>query len=113
MTEPTHPDPEDTVAGARARRSRAELPPEQPGSRPLLSGVQLAVLRRYGHVQAVAPGDLLFEDGDETYDLFVILEGEVEIVEHYGRSTELVITSYGPREFLGEMGLLTGQLAYL
>jgi len=56
---------------------------------------------------------VLFADGDETYDLIVILEGEVEIIEHYGQANEVVITAYGPGEFPGEMGLLTGQRVYL
>jgi len=98
---------------ARASRVQAELPPEQPGSRPGLSAVQLSVLRRYGTEHAVAKGDVLFADGDETYDLIVVLEGEVEIIEHYGQANEVVITAYGPGEFPGEMGLLTGQRAYL
>jgi thioredoxin reductase (NADPH) len=58
-------------------------------------------------------GEVLFADGDETYDLIVVLEGEVEIIEHYGQVNEVVITAYGPGEFPGEMGLLTGQRAYL
>jgi thioredoxin reductase (NADPH) len=98
---------------ARSSRVQAELPPEQPGSRPRLSAVQLSVLRRYGTERAVAEGDVLFADGDETYDLIVVLEGEVEIIEHYGQANEVVIVAYGPGEFPGEMGLLTGQRAYL
>ena len=98
---------------ARASRVQAELPPEQPGSRPRLSAVQLSVLRRYGTEHAVVEGEVLFADGDETYDLIVVLEGEVEIIEHYGQANEVVITAYGPGEFPGEMGLLTGQRAYL
>ena len=98
---------------ARASRVQAELPPEQPGSRPRLSAVQLSVLRRYGTEHAVVEGEVLFADGDETYDLIVVLEGEVEIIEHYGQVNEVVITAYGPGEFPGEMGLLTGQRAYL
>jgi thioredoxin reductase (NADPH) len=89
------------------------LPPDQPGSRPLLSEVQLGVLSGYGRPQQTSAGDVLFADGDETYDLIVVLEGEVDIVEHYGLETEVLITTYGTREFLGEMGLLTGQRAYL
>ena len=58
-------------------------------------------------------GEVLFADGDETYDLIVVLEGEVEIIEHYGRANEEVIAAYGPGQFLGEMGLLTGQRAFL
>ncbi len=79
----------------------------------MLTEVQLEVLRRYGREQVVAPGDVLFADGDETYDLIVTLEGGAEIVEHHGQSDEVTIVSYGPFEFLGEMGLLSGQHAYL
>ncbi len=94
-------------------RMRAELPPEQPGSRPVLTEIQLDVLRHYGVEEVVAAGDVLFADGDETYDLVVTLEGGAEIVEHYGQPDEVAIVEYGPLEFLGEMGLLTGQHAYL
>jgi thioredoxin reductase (NADPH) len=110
-------DSSANVSGARSltrsSRVQAELPPEQPGSRPRLSAVQLSVLRRYGTEHAVVEGEVLFADGDETYDLIVVLEGEVEIIERYGQVNEVVITAYGPGEFPGEMGLLTGQRAYL
>src|SRR5712691_10589546 len=86
---------------------------EQPGYRPILSGAQLEVLHRYGTEQPVAIGDVLFRDGDETYDLIVLLEGEARIVEHYAQPDEFVIVTYRPGEFLGEIGLLTGQRAYL
>jgi thioredoxin reductase (NADPH) len=73
----------------------------------------LTVLRRYGTEHRVVDGEILFRDGDQTYDLIVLLEGEIEIVEHFGRPDEAVIITYGAREFLGEMGLLTGQYVYL
>jgi thioredoxin reductase (NADPH) len=94
-------------------RARADLPPEQPGSRPVLTQVQLDVLGRYGDEHELAEGEVLFADGDETYDLAVVLEGVLEIVEHHGLADEIAIATYGPFEFLGEMGLLTGQHAYL
>ncbi len=94
-------------------RIRAQLPPEQPGARPILTQVQLDVLRLYGVEERVAEGDILFADGDETYDLLVTLEGTFDVLEHYGHHDEAVIASYGPFEFMGEMGLLTGQHAYL
>jgi thioredoxin reductase (NADPH) len=86
---------------------------EQPGYRPVLTRPQLEVLHRYGAEQHVAIGDVLFRDGDETYDLIVLLEGESQIVEHYAQPDEFVIVTYGPGEFMGEIGLLTGQRAYL
>ena len=86
---------------------------ELPGYRPVLSGPQLEVLLRYGTEHRVAIGDVLLRDGDETYDLIVLLEGEVQIVEHYAQPDEFVIVTYRPGEFMGEIGLLTGQRAYL
>jgi len=45
--------------------------------------------------------------------MIVLLEGEVNIFEYFGKSNENVLITYGPREFLGEMGLLTGQGVYV
>jgi thioredoxin reductase (NADPH) len=61
----------------------------------------------------VLEGETLFADGDQTYDMIVVLEGGIELVEHLGQTDERLIISYGPREFIGEMGLLTGQSVYL
>jgi thioredoxin reductase (NADPH) len=85
----------------------------QAGRSPALDAAQLEVLRGYGREQDVAAGDVLFADGDETYDLIVVLAGEVRIVESHGRPGETVIATYGPSRFLGEIGLLTGQRVYL
>jgi thioredoxin reductase (NADPH) len=85
----------------------------QAGRSPALDAAQLDVLRRYGSEQDAAAGDVLFADGDDTYDLIVVLAGEVGIVERHGQLGERVIATYGPSQFLGEIGLLTGQRAYL
>ena len=61
----------------------------------------------------MAAGEVLFADGDLTYDLFVVLAGEVRLIERHGQPGETVITTYGRSQFLGEIGLLTGQRAYL
>src|ERR1700704_1083692 len=74
---------------------------------------QLQILRKYGTEQAVGDGDVLFVDGDHTYDLIVVLEGFVKVVEGYGKPDSDVIVTYGPNEFVGEMGLLTGQRVFL
>ena len=86
---------------------------ENPDLRPLLGESQLATLRRYGSDNRIAEGEVLFAEGDRSYDMIVVLEGAIEIVEHYGRPDARVIITYGPREFIGEMGLLTGQTVYL
>jgi thioredoxin reductase (NADPH) len=84
-----------------------------PGRSPVLDAAQLGVLRAYGSERDVAAGDVLFADGDETYDLIVLLAGTADIVEGYGHPGARVVVSYGPSEFLGEIGMLTGQRAFL
>jgi thioredoxin reductase (NADPH) len=79
---------------------------------PFLGESQLRTLRRYGSEQAVAAADVLFADGDCTYDLIVVLEGCVDVVEQYGRPDSEVVVTYGRLEFVGEMGLLTGQRVF-
>lgn len=97
----------------RRPRLRDATPAGSSAGRPLLSKSQLKVLARYGAVDDVVAGEILFAAGDETYDLVVVLEGEVEIIEQYGKPKETLIASYGSRQFLGEMGLLTGQRVLL
>src|SRR5258708_8639494 len=83
------------------------------GRSPVLDAAQLEVLRRYGSEYDVAAGDVLFADGDVTYDLTVLLAGEAQIVERRGQPGETVITTYGRSQFLGEISLLTGQRVFL
>jgi thioredoxin reductase (NADPH) len=84
-----------------------------PGRSPVLDAAQLAVLRGYGDERDVAAGDVLFADGDETYDLIVLLAGTADIIEGHGQPGASAVASYGPSEFLGEIGMLTGQRAFL
>jgi len=52
-------------------------PQAQAGCSPVLDAAQLEVLRRYGTKRDMRAGEVLFADGDLTYDLFVVLAGEV------------------------------------
>jgi thioredoxin reductase (NADPH) len=61
----------------------------------------------------VAADDVLFADGDETYSLYVLLTGTADIIEGYGQPGARVVAGFGPSEFLGEIGMLTGQRAFL
>jgi thioredoxin reductase (NADPH) len=79
----------------------------------VLDAAQLDVLRSYGSEHEAVAGEVLFAEGDETYDLIVVLDGELQIVGSAGRPADNVIATYGPGQFLGEIGLLTGQRAFL
>ncbi len=83
------------------------------GRNPVLDVAQLEVLRRYGSEHDMAAGEVLFADGDVTYDLIAVLAGEARIIERRGQPDERVINTYRRSQFLGEIGLLTGQRAYL
>jgi thioredoxin reductase (NADPH) len=66
----------------------------------------------FGTERAVAAEELLFEAGEASYDLFVVLEGQVEIVRPDATGEEVVAT-YEPGGFVGELTLLTGQRRFL
>jgi hypothetical protein len=41
---------------------------------------QVELLSHYGGVRPMAEGEVLFRDGDETYDVMVVLQGSVSVV---------------------------------
>jgi thioredoxin reductase (NADPH) len=77
-----------------------------------LGEAELAELAPYGEERAIAAGDVLFSPADETYDFWVIIRGEVEIVRPDPAGDALVAV-HGDGRFLGELSLLTGQRPYL
>ena len=61
----------------------------------------LSHVSRWVHEVRADPGDTLFEQGTIPYEMFVIEEGQVEVV----RDGE-VLATLGPGQTVGEMGLL-------
>jgi CRP/FNR family cyclic AMP-dependent transcriptional regulator len=51
--------------------------------------------------------EVIFEEGSVGRELFVVLEGEVDIVKHSGASRMLIVT-LGKGEFFGEMAVIDG-----
>jgi thioredoxin reductase (NADPH) len=102
-----------TSALGRASEGSGDSLFAAPGRSPVLDTDQIEVLRRYGTERDVVPGEVLFADGAETYDLIVMLDGTAEIIQGYGRPGATRIVGYGRSQFLGEIGMLTGQRAYL
>jgi thioredoxin reductase (NADPH) len=81
---------------------------------PELSVAQLTRLSSYGTPQTVDAGDVLYGPGDATYDLIVIGDATVEIVQPATRDApKESLVRFGPGSFLGELNLLTGQAVYL
>jgi thioredoxin reductase (NADPH) len=63
-------------------------------------------------VRQVSQEEVLFREGDASYDFFVVESGAVAIVQGYG-SENRVIVVHGAHRFLGELSLLTGSTVYL
>src|SRR5712692_9782702 len=81
---------------------------------PALGDEQWARLQAYGSAQEVESGALLFGVGEATYDLILVDSGEAEVVRAAtARVAEAVVAGFGTGQFLGELGLLTGQATYL
>ncbi|GAA2034206.1 FAD-dependent oxidoreductase [Agromyces tropicus] len=81
---------------------------------PELTDAQWGRLRRYGVPTDTEAGDVLFRAGDRWVDLILVESGEVEVVrEALWWSEETVLARLGPRTFVGELGLLNGQRAFL
>ena len=86
--------------------------PDSHGAFPRLGDEQVETLTRVGERRRTQPGEVLYAQGEPTSDFFVVLEGLVAIVEGFG-DEEKVVGVHGPRRFLGELGLLAGQPAYV
>ena len=77
-------------------------------------------LRDYGDERAVAAGEVLLEAGRRPEGFFVVLDGEVEVVQPDGPGAPAALGHAGPRvgavgpgQFVGAVSLLTGQRPYL
>jgi thioredoxin reductase (NADPH) len=89
-----------------------EEPPNRNGAFPRLDAERIDQLRAVGQTRQVQQGDVLFQAGDQGYDLFVVVSGYVAVVQGYGHENR-VVAVHGPGRFLGELNLLTGSPPYL
>src|SRR3954471_21021304 len=76
---------------------------------PSLSASQLETLAGVGEERTAGIGDVLFRLGDASYPFIAIQEGEVAVLDGVGNE----IIRCGPRNFLGELNLLSGQTVFL
>jgi CRP-like cAMP-binding protein len=52
-------------------------------------------------------GDIVFEEGSTGRELFVVLDGRIDILKRNGSSNDVVVT-LGKGEFFGEMAVIDG-----
>ena len=66
----------------------------------------ITVLAGEVHERQLSAGDNLFIEGDKGDALYVILEGELEITQTVGQDREIVLATFKPGDYFGEMALL-------
>jgi thioredoxin reductase (NADPH) len=74
---------------------------------PTLDAVDMALIAELGVRRQVEVGEYLFREGDATYDFFVLVSAEVDIVVSVD-GDENVLVHHGPGRFLGEQNMLSG-----
>jgi thioredoxin reductase (NADPH) len=97
---------------APATEAQLAETPDSHGGYPRLDAARIDVLSTYGARRRTEAGEVLFGEGDERYDFFVVLEGKVAIYHGYGTDNQELIAVHGPGRFLGELSLLTGQAPF-
>jgi thioredoxin reductase (NADPH) len=78
---------------------------------PALNTGEVALLEPLGRRRSASRGEVLFRAGDADYDFYVVIDGSVAVVDQHG-DVERTLASHGPGEFVGELGLLTGGIAF-
>lgn len=102
-------------ASPAPEEAQEKVPFETPdvyGAYPRLSDDQMAHLAQHGRQRAAGPGDVLVREGERCETFYVVLSGSVAIVEGYGTPDEHLLRVHGPGRFIGELGLLNGQVAF-
>jgi thioredoxin reductase (NADPH) len=109
--------PSATAAAWRPAEARTEDAPitetaDLHGAFPRLTQAQINLLSSPGRRRRIEPDDVLYREGDELHDFIVVLDGLVAVMEGAGIDERLVAI-HGPRRFLGELGLVTGQPSFV
>jgi thioredoxin reductase (NADPH) len=86
----------------------SETPEQSDSMFPLLDDAQIARLRDFGEERQVQAGEIVFDQGDESHGVFVVLDGSIELISVSG-SDEAVIRTARRGSFTGEVNLLSGR----
>ncbi|HEU4409558.1 MAG TPA: cyclic nucleotide-binding domain-containing protein [Polyangiaceae bacterium] len=57
----------------------------------------------------VGPGQLVFREGDSGRELFVVLEGRLEVLKRSSAGVDTPVASLGPHDWFGEMSVIDVQ----
>jgi CRP/FNR family transcriptional regulator, cyclic AMP receptor protein len=60
-------------------------------------------------VRRLLPGDTIFREGDPAREMYVVLDGEIEVLKKSRRGRETRVAILGPNDCFGEMSLIDMQ----
>jgi thioredoxin reductase (NADPH) len=80
---------------------------------PVLTGLEIAKLRRFGVGHRYADGEALFEAGTPSPGMTIILSGHVVLTARDGLGRVTPVVRAGPGQFLGELSALANDSALL
>src|SRR3954468_15605089 len=75
---------------------------------PTLTAAQIDRARPYGTTRQLRRDDVVFRPGDVGVSFFVLLSGQLEILQP-SMEEERLITTHGPGAFTGELSMISGQ----
>ena len=111
MTQTTEP------AAADLERLLASVPeqetPDLVGAFPRLDEPRIRALDALGERRHADRGEVLVAEGAPDDAFRVVLSGRVAVVEAFGTLEQRVLRVHGPGRFLGDLGLLTGQVSFV
>ena len=84
------------------------LDADDPALFPKLTEAQVELLAAHGEVRPTTVGQVLFREGDASYDVMVVLEDSVSVLLGSGEE-ERELVRQGPGDLMVELNLFTGQ----
>jgi thioredoxin reductase (NADPH) len=75
---------------------------------PTLDAQQIARLEGYGHRRTAPAGEILFDQGEPSAGVYVVISGSLAIVNP-SRPAEPPVAVHGPGQFSGEVNMLSGR----
>lgn len=79
---------------------------------PVLSSDQIAALEPFGKRKCMAEGQELWSAGTANLCMYVVIEGEMEIVD-VGARRQTVVATHGPGSFSGDIDIINGRPALM
>ena len=87
--------------------------PLHPVSTPALTQSMVRRVCAYGREEDVATGTVLFRRGDRALDLFVVLDGRIELYQQRPNGIATIMVTLTNSQFTGETDLLSGRSVLL